>query len=180
MNNDYYDQLSSGYNELYGDEQRAKYVFVNDWLASLQGMTLDVGAGTGLINEFMKPAVLMDSSFSMLVKAAGVRVVADARFLPFKDASFNNITCFTVLQDVFDKQLLVDELARVARDKILITVLKKLKSREELELLFKGLDLIDYREERKDHCFLLAHKTGPEPEALEPEVKVEKVKYITY
>ncbi|MFA5406016.1 MAG: class I SAM-dependent methyltransferase [Candidatus Nanoarchaeia archaeon] len=178
---DYYDQLSTGYNELYGDEQRAKFTFVKDWLAALEGQSLDVGAGTGLINEFYAPTVLLDSSFGMLSKAKGVQVVADARFLPFKDQSFDNITCFTVLQDIINKKQVIAELVRVVRDKILITVLKKLKSREELTSLFKGLTVLDYREEEKDHCFLLS-KIEPEQLIIVPEkeVKEERLKLITY
>ncbi|HLE06341.1 MAG TPA: methyltransferase domain-containing protein [Candidatus Nanoarchaeia archaeon] len=155
MSIEYYDGISSGYDELYGDEQRAKYSVVKDWLFSLAGTTLDVGSGTGVVSEFFKPAVLSDFSFGMISFASGARVVCDARFLPFKDKSFDNISCFTVLQDVYNKRVVVDEFKRVARYKLLITVLKRLKSREELEALFKGLKILDYREEEKDHCFLL-------------------------
>lgn len=155
MSVEYYDGISSGYDELYGDEQRAKYKIVSDWLLTLSGSTLDVGSGTGVINEFFKPSVLSDFSFGMISFATGERVVCDARFLPFKNKSFDNITCFTVLQDVYNKDMVVDEFKRVARYKILVTVLKRLKSREELEALFKAFKIIDYREEEKDHCFLL-------------------------
>jgi len=155
MSIEYYDGISQGYDELYGDEQRAKYKVVSDWLLSLTGSTLDVGSGTGVISEFFKPTVLSDFSFGMISYATGERVVCDGRFLPFKNKSFDNISCFTVLQDVFEKDLVISEFKRVARAKLLITVLKRLKSREELEGLFKGLKVLDYREEDKDHCFLL-------------------------
>lgn len=155
MSVEYYDGIAQGYDELYGDEQRAKYSVVRDWFYSLEGSTLDVGSGTGVISEFFKPTVLSDFSFGMISFATGERVVCDARFLPFKNKSFDNITCFTVLQDIIEKQLVVDEFKRVARSKLLVTVLKRLKSREELESLFKGLKILDYREEEKDHCFLL-------------------------
>jgi ubiquinone/menaquinone biosynthesis C-methylase UbiE len=153
---DYYDELSDGYEELYGDEQREKYQFIQDWLQSLEGRVLDVGSGTGIINEFIKPLVLTDSSLEMLKKAKGQRVCCDARFLPFKDKSFNAVTCITVLQDIIDKQKVVKELERVSNGEIIITVLKKLKTRGELEALFKGLKVIDYRAQEKDHCFHLS------------------------
>ena len=151
----YYDQLSQGYEELYGEEQREKYRFVKDWLDKLEGVTLDVGSGTGIINEFIKPLILTDSSFGMLSKAEGTRVLCDARYLPFKDQVFDNCTCFTVLQDIYGKQRVVDELARVTKGKIIITILKKLKTREGVEKLFKGFK-VEYREQEKDHCFLLS------------------------
>ncbi|MBD3312099.1 methyltransferase domain-containing protein [archaeon] len=152
---EYYDKLSQGYDELYGAEQREKYEFLKDWLSSLKGSILDVGSGTGIINEFIKPDVLTDSSLGMLSRAEGTRVVCDARFLPFKDKSFDNITCFTVLQDIIDKKRVVKELERVCSDKLIITILKKLKSREELELLFNDFKIADFKEQAKDYCFLL-------------------------
>jgi len=152
----YYDMLSKGYDELYGEEQREKYEFVKEWLDSLQGTILDVGSGTGIICEFIKPTVLTDSSLGMLSKAEGTRIVCDARYLPFKNKCFDNSTCFTVLQDVYEKQRVVDELTRVTKSKIIITILKKLKSRESIEQLFKGFS-VEYREQERDHCFLLSN-----------------------
>ena len=118
----YYDELSEGYEELYGDEQREKYELLKDWIGTLKGLTLDVGSGTGIINEFFKPFVLTDSSFNMLRKASGKRIVCDARYLSFKDKSFNNVTCFTVLQDILNKRRVINELKRVCSDKIIITI----------------------------------------------------------
>ncbi len=169
----YYDSISNGYNELYGEEQRKKYLFVNDWLLSLKGSILDVGSGTGIINEFIKPTVLTDNSFNMLKKANGVRVCCDARFLPFKDKSFDNITCFTVLQDIIEKKRVINELKRVCKDKIIITILKKLKQVDDVKKLFNGLRLIDFREQEKDYCFLLSVKK--EVNEKKQEVKEEKI-----
>ncbi len=169
----YYDSISNGYNELYGDEQREKYLFVNDWLLSLKGSILDVGSGTGIINEFIKPTVLTDNSFNMLKKASGVRVCCDARFLPFKDKSFDNITCFTVLQDIIDKERVINELRRVCKDKIIITILKKLKRVEDVKKLFKNLRLIEFREQEKDYCFLLSVKKEVNEE--KKQVSEEKI-----
>lgn len=152
---EYYDKLSRGYDELYGDEQRRKHDFLFDWLESLDGSVLDVGSGTGIINEFINPDVLTDSSFEMLLRADGPRVVSDARFLPFKNKSFDNVTCFTLLQDIINKKRVVSELRRVCKNFLIITVLKKLKSREEFESLFNGFELVEFREHVKDFCFLL-------------------------
>jgi ubiquinone/menaquinone biosynthesis C-methylase UbiE len=153
---EYYDKLSEGYDELYGEEQRAKHRFVQDWLDSLEGRVLDVGSGTGIINEFIKPFILTDSSLEMLKRADGQRICCDIRFLPFKDKSFNAVTCITVLQDVIDKKKAIKELTRVCKGRLVITILKKLRTREELESLFKGLKVIEYREQERDHCFLLS------------------------
>lgn len=152
----YYDAISGGYDELYGEEQRLKYLFLIDWLADLQGSTLDVGSGTGIITEFFEPSVLTDRSMGMLKLAEGYRIVCDARFLPFKNECFNNITCFTVLQDIIDKRLVIREFHRVCTDKVIVTITKKLKAREELEKLFIPFKLLQYREQDKDHCFLLS------------------------
>ncbi len=176
--NEYYDKLSKGYDELYGEEQRRKYETVKDWLLQLEKPIIDVGSGTGIINEFIKPAILTDSSIEMLKKATGQRVCCDARFLPFKSKSFKSVTCFTVLQDVIEKDLVIKELTRVSSDKIIITVLKKLKTREQIEQLFKNLEELDYREEDKDHCFLLKHEEVKKEEIKQEEE--EKIVYTTF
>ncbi len=151
----YYDVISKGYNNLYGEEQIKKYAFLKDWLDSLRGTTLDIGAGTGLLNKFFKPDVLLDNSFNMLLHAKGCRVCADALNLPFKNKSFDNIISFSVLQDVKDKQRFVDEVYRVVRSKAIITLTKRGKSIEELKKLFRNFNIIEIREQEKDFCFLL-------------------------
>lgn len=139
---EYYDELSAGYDELYGVEQRAKFEFVSDWLEDLPQPVLDVGAGTGLLSEFLDSVVLCDSSLGMLSKASGLRVVGDARFLPFKDKSFKSITCFTMLQDVVDKQSVLRELHRVASERVILTILKRSRTKEGVESLFKGFEVL--------------------------------------
>ncbi len=170
----YYDDMCEGYDELYGEEQRKKYAFLKDWLESLEGLTLDVGSGTGIINEFFKPAVLSDSSFKMIKRASGTRVVCDARYLPFKDKSFDNITCFTVLQDILEKEKVIKELKRVCRGRIILTLLKRLKTKEEIESLFDGFDIVDYREEEKDHCFFLEVRKEKKAKEVEKGLEITK------
>ena len=44
-------------------------------------------------------------------------VVGDARFLPFKDGAFDGIICSEVLEHVFEKEKVLEEIRRVLRPK---------------------------------------------------------------
>lgn len=55
--------------------------------------------------------------------------------------------------------MVVKEFSRVCKDLVILTILKRLKTREEIEALFKDyFEVLDYREEERDHCFLLRVK----------------------
>lgn len=89
------------------------------------GRFLDVGAGTGATGAWLaEHGDLVASDFMPLAlelnrerHAATGFVAADARQLPFADASFDVALCVTVLchQSIPDPQIVVNELARVVR-----------------------------------------------------------------
>jgi len=133
---EYYDIISAGYNELYGEEQLKKWGAVKEFV---KGKVLDVGCGTGLVTQKIQDVVGLDISFGMIKNFKGKRVVGDAHALPFKNDCFNIVLSLTVLQDCENPLLVLKEMKRVG-GRLIFSVLKKGKwSRERFERLVKDL-----------------------------------------
>lgn len=158
--NEYYDELSKGYEELYAREQLDKVEFLVPWLENLEGPVLDLGAGTGLLQNFFLPNVSADSSIEMLKKNKNPnRVLCDARFLPFKDDSFNSLISVTMLQDVKEKERILRGIARICKGIIIITILKRNYKKENLDaLMSKFFEIVCFDVQEKDYCYYMKRK----------------------
>ncbi len=123
-----YDASSHTYDELYGEEQEAKYGLALKLLPPQQKETVaDIGCGTGLLCWhlllYTERLVAVDVSVGMLgvlksrrVRSSGLAIVrADADFLPFKDEVFGAAYAITLLQNSPNPRETVRELARVLR-----------------------------------------------------------------
>jgi ubiquinone/menaquinone biosynthesis C-methylase UbiE len=134
-----YDLTAEMYDERYCEEQKGKYKSALENVVVQGGMVLDVGCGSGLFFKevaFQSGMVLgIDISHQLLIKAkeranssGNVLVLqADADHLPFKNAFFDAIFAFTVLQNMPKPIESLKELKRVARPdgRIVVTGLKK-------------------------------------------------------
>ena len=134
-----YDATAQGYDELYGREQKAKYMAALKNLNVAGNMILDVGCGSGMffkeIAAKTKAVVGVDISRNLLLLAkkqargfGNVFVVqSDADYLPFVDSSFNGVFAFTVLQNMPKPSVALAEWKRVAKKsgKVVVTALKK-------------------------------------------------------
>jgi len=152
----YYDKLSKGYDELYGDEQVAKLKFINN-LIKIKGLLLDVGCGTGLaLNFFKVKSVGVDNSYSMLKKASGNVIKANAENLPFKDKTFDTVISITSIQNFSNPEKAVMEMKRVSINNVVITIIKKSKKlsliRDLIKKHFKSYK--EYNQE-KDIIFIM-------------------------
>jgi demethylmenaquinone methyltransferase/2-methoxy-6-polyprenyl-1,4-benzoquinol methylase len=83
---------------------------------------LDVGAGTGRslaeVRRAVGPgglAVGVDFTEAMLRRASGVRVLADAMVLPFRDSVLDAVVSAFALRDVADQRRVLEEMARVVK-----------------------------------------------------------------
>ncbi len=141
-----YCATSSGYDELYGDEQRRKYELVFTSHAP-RGTILDVGAGTCLLLEYLyirgllrKVAyyIALDLTPCMLESCARrvneyrlghlVDIVeAEASHLPLRDKSVDESYAFTVFDLLPDPQQGIEEQVRVTRGTPVYTLLKKVE-----------------------------------------------------
>ena len=150
----YYDEISTGYNELYGKEQMEKWESAKR-LTAIKGRVLDIGCGTGLITRKIENCIGVDSSIKLLEQAENTVVCGYAEKLPFKSESFDTIISFTALQDIKDVPSAVSELRRVLKKngKILLSVLNKNKIKIIREVLKKNFKEIKEKEIRKDIVF---------------------------
>lgn len=145
-----YEATASGYDELYRAEQFEKY-FAALRRVPPRGRVLDAGCGTGLLIEFLGGQGLLsrvsglaclDYSWEMLRRSLPrIRVFCEGKCwpvlgnvmsLPFKDGSFDVVYSFTVLDLVDDLDRAVEELLRVSRGPVVVSLLKKLPYKDRL------------------------------------------------
>jgi SAM-dependent methyltransferase len=75
-----------------------------------EGAVLEIGSGAGFLAERVPGVVTSD-----LVRVAGVRVVLDARHLPFRDGALRAIVMTNVFHHISRPRLFLSEAARVVR-----------------------------------------------------------------
>ena len=147
-----YDKTAGVYDRRYADIQRAKYNLVLKNLPEKVERILDLGCGTGLLLEDLSErgdlVVGIDASEKML-EAANARstdaelVLADADYLPFKDASFDCVVSVTLLQNIPEPSACVVEATRVLKKGGLavFTTLKRKHSLDEVKLWMESAGL---------------------------------------
>ncbi len=138
-----YDSTADFYDNRYQEIQKRKFQEVSEDLRDAEKI-LDVGCGTGLflneISDWGELVVGVDFS-EYMVKNARERVkdaflvLSDADNLPFKDESFDAVVSLTLLQNMPNPDLTIQELTRVTEQdgKIIMTVLEKKHSVEEVK-----------------------------------------------
>src|SRR3989344_186203 len=124
----YYNQISKGYNELYGQEQLEKVKIIKQYIKP-KGLLLDIGAGTGICTtEFHQTCncIALDPSEELLNQYKGNKIIGKAEQLPFKNKVFDTIISITALHHSDIKKSL-QEIKRVAKPnaQIAITILNK-------------------------------------------------------
>ena len=149
-----YDVTARMYDERYAEEQVAKYHAALKHL-DIHGNVLDVGCGTGLFFSYIadeaETVVGVDISPKLLLQAKehtrafrNVHLVhADADHLPFRDACFDAVFAFTVLQNMPNPLETLLEIERNAKRStpIVVTGLKKVFSLETLQALLQKAGL---------------------------------------
>ena len=159
----YYDNITSGYEELHKEEQEKKLAIIKK---ALQGKIkkssrlLDVGCGTGITSDFdcvvfgADPAMkLLQRSVSKPMKKPDFPVCAEAEHLPFKDWIFDVVISVTALQNFHDVGKGLDEMKRVGK-KDCVFALSFLKRSGKKWVILKEIkerfEIKDEVEEEKD------------------------------
>ena len=122
----YYNTMASAYSELHGKEQQLKYRAALQYLSTTNKAILDLGCGTGLLFSFISTKSVLvgiDLSSEMVRRAAcrignhpeGHVICADADYLPLRDAIFDTVFAFTLLQNIGTPLNLLREVSRVLK-----------------------------------------------------------------
>ena len=126
-NRRFYDAVAERYEEVDGRRSEALCRWLRQRLRELRseapgGRLLDLGTGSGLVMRcsagIFERRVGMDISPRILAAnraAFDLCLAGDVEHLPFRDASFDVVTCFAVLHHLYDFQSILLEVANVLR-----------------------------------------------------------------
>src|SRR3989338_1161742 len=123
----YYDMIASGYSELHREEQLKKIALIKKNIPFHEKWKiLDVGCGP-YFADFPGTVVGIDPSFQLLklAKQKIPVVLGKGELLPFRTNAFMVVVSITALQNFDDIEQGLLEVKRVAKEFIVISVLKK-------------------------------------------------------
>ena len=156
---EYYDSIAEGYEELHKEEQLNKLRFISKhFKVKKTDKLLDVGCGTGITKEYWKCKTYgIDPAKKLLEKAKGKNYfLATAENIPFDDNSFDVVTSITAIQNFYDIKKGLSEIKRVGKRRFILSALKKSPKiniiREEINKLF---DVKEELEEEKDIVWII-------------------------
>lgn len=144
---DYYSSIAEGYNKLHKEEQLEKIKEILKTLTEkeINSKILDVGCGTALYSSFFKNYTGIDPSKGMIKQTKANVIQGQAENLPFKDDSFNIVISISAIHNFKDYKKAVEEMHRVAKNKIIITLLKKSKYFNKIKEHLKDFKKIDQK-----------------------------------
>jgi len=153
----YYNLISNSYNELHKEEQLKKIRIIKDNLKlKKQDLLLDVGCGTGIFaEEFNCIKIGVDPAINLLNQGKNAFYIqASAENLPFKDNSFDTVISITAIHNFKDIRKCLEEIKRVSRKNIALSILKRSAKineiKDNIKKLFKITKTI---EENQDIIF---------------------------
>lgn len=153
----YYNSISRSYNKLHKEEQLSKIRLIKDNLEiKKKDFLLDVGCGTGIFaDEFNCTKIGIDPSIEMLKQGKNAFYIqAYAENLPFKDNSFDNVISVTAIHNFKNIRKGLEEIKRVSRKNIALSILKRSAKINEIKNHIKKLFKITKTlEENKDIIF---------------------------
>tara|TARA_Y100000310_G_scaffold329574_1_gene399712 strand:- start:28 stop:486 length:459 start_codon:yes stop_codon:yes gene_type:complete len=139
---DYYGSISSGYDELYGEEQLIKVAAIISEIGTT-GKVLDVGCGTASYSGLFKDYTGIDSSKGMVKRAKGKILFGEAEKLPFEDGSFDKVICVSAIHNFESPKKAIHEMKRVSKKVVAVTLLKKSKKFESIKTMLTGFKEVE-------------------------------------
>lgn len=157
----YYDQIATGYEELHREEQEKKIALIKNKIKFQSSWKiLDIGCGP-YFGDFQGFVIGIDPSRELLKKAKKKIPVIQGKgeFLPFANNCFDVVLSLTALQNFNNIEKGIQEMKRVAKDLVIITVLKRSPKIEQIEKLIpEYFTKIQIIEEDKDILFFCRKK----------------------
>jgi ubiquinone/menaquinone biosynthesis C-methylase UbiE len=145
-----YDQIAKSYNELHREEQLKKIKLIIDLLKIKEETVLDVGCGTAFYSNLIKNYTGIDPSKEMIKQAKIKIILGQGENLPFKNKEFDTVISISAIHNFKDPIKGIEEIKRVAKNKIAISVFKRAKKLKIIENQLKDFNRI---EEDKDIIF---------------------------
>ncbi len=159
---DDYDKNAVYYDRRYARIQGVKYNMLLNHLPKI-GLLFDLGCGTALIVKLKKLDKLryigVDISAKMIKIALKRRhfyknfIIGDVEYLPLREKVAEVISAFTVLQNLEDQPLFINEVKRILNKSglVILSVLKKNLSLDNLKnILVKNNFIIERKVEEND------------------------------
>ena len=167
-----YDLSAKTYNSRYEKIQLDKYQKALNGI-EMTGKILDLGAGTGLLSEFLdikayrsssrtpkghtnniRMVIGTDISLNMLIQGNSGAVQAKAENMPFKSKIFDYVLSFSALMNFEDPEAALKEVKRVLGKNGLF-ICSYLKKYDFEKLLKKHFKIIEKRDCGEDICYYL-------------------------
>lgn len=153
--NNFYNEISPGYEELYKDEQLKKLRIILDNLEiKKRDFLLDVGCGTAFYFDFInckKIGVDPSSELLKLSKHKNKIIKAEAENLPFKDKTFDVVISITAIHNFKNIEKALREIKRVGKDRFAFSILKRSKKFNKIiKLIKKNFKIKKSIDEEKD------------------------------
>jgi len=152
----HYDRVARLYDRQYAEEQRAKIdAIVPHMCLDEESFVLDAGCGTGIlfpsIASKVQSIIGVDISTKLLQEAKQYTrkfsnahiICADSDYLPLQKRIFNRVFAITLLQNMPNPTITLEEIKRVRKDQatLAVTALKKEFSRENFTKLLDDAQL---------------------------------------
>ena len=158
---DYYNAISKGYEKLHSEEQQAKAkIIVEEIKLNNYSKLLDVGCGSGIsMQPFKCKKIGVDNSEELLKLNPYPTIKAEAENLPFDNDRFDIVICITALHNFNNPKKALQEMIRVCKNRVVISLLKKTPRFKNLKRLISESFKIDkIIDESKDKIFFLSLK----------------------
>ncbi len=165
----YYNKIAPGYEELHEQEQMNKLILIAQFINPKPSDTLlDVGCGSGISTRFWSCKTSGIDPSEELIKIAREKdpdsgyLVGAAEKLPFPDNSFDFVISITAVHNFNDIEKALNEIKRVAKNKIVFSILKKSQKADEIKQLISKLFTIEKElEEERDIILIIKKPVSP-------------------
>jgi ubiquinone/menaquinone biosynthesis C-methylase UbiE len=157
----YYDEISEGYNRLYGEEQTKKINIIKDYLKlNKNTKILDIGCGTGISTNFNCECIGIDPSKKLIEIAKKndknplhkyiIQKAEDLSKLKFNNNEFDYVICVSAIHHINNLEKCINEINRIT-NKLVVTILNKLSQKQKIiNSINKKFNIKKIVEENKD------------------------------